>query len=331
MSARAIRSRFLIAAALPLALAAAGCSSKQTTQTQTCDNGGADLISFASDRGHHGQFDIYLYDANALGYRLLRNLNSSTASDSSPSLSGDNQLIAFVSPRGGTGNGLFLYARVSCGFVNLPGIDSQDNISDPAFSADANRLAFVRDTLGHKRIRLISAGTPTFVPLPGLDSLTADYDDFSPAPDVTGDNIVFVSNRDGARHLYLYLRASRSVTPLTDTRGADGEEVDPSVTPDLHYICFASNRSGGRGGYDLYLYDRLLGGRPPAQLVANTFRDELHPSINAAGSVVAYQSDSTSTNTWCIRYFAVGSGSAPVTIARMDTLANDVQPSMVFP
>ncbi len=329
VNARSLPFRLALVTALPLALATAGCS-KQSSSPQTCDNGGVDLIAFASDRGHHGQYDIYLYDADAGGYRLLRNLNSAALNDSSPSLSGDNQLIAFVSPRAATGNGLFVYARLTCSFASLSGIASQDSISSPAFSADGTRLAFVRDTLGHKRIRLVGAGGTSFVPLPGLDSLTASYDDFSPAPDVSGTNLVFVSNRDGQPHLYLYLRAEQRVDSLAGTRGADGIELDPAVTPDLSYVCFASNRSGGRGGLDLYLFNRLTSAYVPLP-VANTAMDERHPSINAGGTILAYQSDSSSTRNWRVRYFSVGSASAPLTISRVDTLADDVQPSIVFP
>jgi Tol biopolymer transport system component len=329
MNAPPTRSCSLMAAVLSTALAAAGCSTKQTSPAELCDNGGTDLIAFASDRGHHGQYDLYLYDIEGGGYRLLRNLNSATVSDSSPSLSGDGQLIAFVSPRGASGTDILMYARASCSFVGLQGANSTGNETDPAFSGDISRLLFVRDTLGSRRIRMVTAGTVSLVPLPGLDTL-ATFHDWSPAPDRTGDNLVFVSDREASPHLYLYERAARRVDTLLVTRGADGIELDPSVTPDGHYLCFASNRSGGHGGFDIYLYD--LTTRQPVPLPGvNSARDERHPSINSAGTMLAYQSDSSAAGSWSVRFYYVGVSSAPHTIARMDTTANDVEPSVVFP
>jgi Tol biopolymer transport system component len=215
--------------------------------------------------------------------------------------------------------------------VPLTGVNCPSDDTEPAFSMDALRLAFVRDTLGHKRIRLLAAGTtPKFMPLPGLDSLTAAFDDESPAPDLTGEYIVFVSNREGAPHLYRYERAAGHVDTLLVTRAADGIEADPAITADRHFVCFASNRAGGRGGFDIYLYN-LTTGQPVPLPGVNTAFDERHPSLNATGTAVAYQSDSSSTGTWCIRYYVIGSSSAPATIGRNDPSANDVQPSMVFP
>jgi Tol biopolymer transport system component len=320
-----------MAAVLFVGLAAAGCSTKQTSPAELCDSGGTDLIAFASDRGHHGQYDLYLYDVEGGGYRLLRNLNSATVSDSSPSLSGDDQLIAFVSPRGTSGTDILMYARASCSFVGLQGVNSAGNETDPAFSADISRLLFVRDTLGHRRIRMVSAGTVSIVPLPGLDTPTA-FDDWSPAPDRTGDNLVFVSNRGGYPHLYLYQRDSLRVEPLLvtrDTLDVGSTDLDPAVTPDGRFVCFASNRSGGHGGFDVYLYD-LTSGQPVPLPGVNSARNERHPSINAAGTLLAYQSDSSAAGSWSVRFYDIGVSTAPQTIARMDTTANDVQPSVVF-
>ena len=169
-----------------LLLASAGCSHKQTAPT-TCDNEGTDLVAFSSDRGHHGQYDVYLYDADQVGYRALRNLNSATASDSNPALSSDAQLIAFVSARGTTGTDLYVYERISCSILSTPGLGSAGDETDPTFSGDTGRLAFARDTLGHRRIRVVTAKSINFVPLPGLDTLNAPYDDWAPSPDQTGD------------------------------------------------------------------------------------------------------------------------------------------------
>src|SRR5438477_6785731 len=101
-----------------LSLLAAGCSSK-TSAPVTCDNGGSALLTFASDRRQApGHYQIWLYDIEAQGFHLLRNLASPTGIDSSPSISSDGQLIAFT--RRDTINPsqtrVLIYARAICGF-----------------------------------------------------------------------------------------------------------------------------------------------------------------------------------------------------------------------
>jgi Tol biopolymer transport system component len=325
-----------IVPALIVVLLAASCSTKQTSPVQTCDSDGVDLVAFASDRGHHGQYDIYLYDIDGVGYRLLRNLNSSVAGDSSPALSPDNQLIAFVSTRGATGSDIFLYQRSVCGFVNTPGLNTAGDETEPAFSGNISRLAFVRDTTNpgglHRRIRVLDAtgSALALVALPGLDTLAA-FDDWSPAPDQTADSLVFDSDREGSPHLYLY-RRSRGIDSLLFVRGADGIDVEPAVTPDLHFLCFASNRSSGLGGFDLYLYDLRTHAQVSLPAGVNTSGDERHPALNASGTVIAYQSQTSVSSPWNVRYVFLGTSPPAIsTIGRIDSTASDIQPSIVFP
>jgi Tol biopolymer transport system component len=312
-----------------LLLLAPGCSPRQTSPATLCDNEGRDLVVFASDRGHHGQYDLYLYDADLGGYRLLKSLSSASAQDSSPCLSSDGQLIAFVSARGRVDKDIFVYERISCSLLGTPGLNTPADETDPAFSGNTTRLAFVRDTLGHRHIREVTAGSIQNVPLPGLDSVTAAYDDWSPAPDLTGDKVAFVSDREGSPHVYLYSRTGRSVDSLTAMRGTGGSDLEPSLTPDGHYLAFASDRSGGRGSFDIYLFD--LNTRTFVDLSGlNSARQERHPALAAAGSFVAFQSDSSDASTWVVRYFDRSSRLA-ATIGRQDVTANDVAPSIRFP
>jgi len=325
------RRAALAALALPLALSALSCSKSDTFKVTPCDNEGTHLIAFSSDRDHAGQYDIYLYDADVPGFRLLQSLNSATAADSSPSLSSDGQVIAFVSARGTTGSDIYVYERVSCAFVPTGGINSAGDETDPCFTGDTRRLAFVRDTLGHRRIRLVNGGALTFVPLPGLDTLAA-WDDWSPAPDRTGANMVFVSNRSGEPHLYIYQRATMSVDTLPEIRTPGVLDLDPALTPDAHWLCFASNgpgRPGYRGGFDICLFDLTT-----RQFVAlpnlNTAFNERRPSLGAAGTFIAYQSDSTAGTGHDVRYYSVASG----VVAAPHELANaldDITPSIRIP
>ena len=318
-------------AALLFVLLAPGCSKNQTSPSVLCDNEGDDLIAFSSDRGHAGLYDIYLFDADQAGFRLLRNLDDPAASDSSPSLSRDGQLIAFVSDRGGAGNtDLYIYERISCSLIATTGLNSAGNETEPTFTGDTRRLAFVRDTLGRRSIRLVNGGSLTYVTLPGLGSAYGSGD-WSPAPDSTGARIAFVSDREGSPHLYLYDRATQKVDSLNDLRVAGARDLDPSLTPDARYLCFASDRSGGAGGFDIYLVDLTTTPRSFKTLAnLNTAGDERRPKISHSGSYLAFQSQSPDSTGWNVRYYS-RAGSQVVMPSQLAGTGTDLHPSVRLP
>jgi len=327
---RASLNRACRIAMLGFTLALMGCSKQQTSPSVLCDNEGSDLVAFASDRGHAGSYDIYLFDADLAGFRLLKNLHSASASDSSPALSRDGQLIAFVSDRGGAGtSGIYIYERISCSLLDTPGLHTGTE-SEPTFTGDTHRLAFVRDTLGHKRIRLVNGGSLTYVPLPGLEAPAA-YDDWSPAPDSLGDHIVFVSDREGSPHLYLYYRVTGKVDSLKDLRVAGARDLDPSLTPDARSLCFASDRVGSMGGLDIFRADLTVS---PLQWLApanlNTVGDERHPRISHSGDYIAFQSLSADSTGWNVRYYSRAAGLV-VKPSQLGGTGTDVHPSIRLP
>ena len=332
MDGRVACTRCGAVAALLILLVIPGCSKQTTSPAVLCDNEGADLIAFSSDRGHAGLYDIYLFDADLAGFRLLQDLNSPTASDSSPSLSRDGQLIAFVSDRGGPGTStIYIYERISCSLISTPGLRTGHE-TEPAFTGDTRRLAFVRDTLDHRRIRLVNGGSLAFERLPGLDTQAA-YEDWSPAPDSTGDRIAFLSDREGEgeAHLYLYDRSTQSVDSLEDLRAAGAHDLDPSLTPDGRYLSFASDRAGGAGGFDIYLVDltnRGLGAQLPPGL--NTAGDERHPRLGHSAAYLAFQSQSPDSTGWNVRYYS-RTGSLLIKPSQLAGSGSDIHPSVRLP
>lgn len=320
----AVRAALL--ALVPLLLA--GCGGSETFSVSPCETGGSHLVAFASDRGHAGQFDVYLFDTDGNGFRLLKDLNSDVASDSSPALTSDGRVIAFVTRRGATGSDLLVYDRGSCSFVNALVLQGPGDESQPVFTGDALRLAFVRDTLGHRRIRMLHGRSLAYIPLPGLDS-TAAWNDWSPAPDQTGTRIAFVSDREGAPHLYLYDRGTGRIDSLRALRKPGATDLDAALSSDARYLAFASDWSGGRGRFDLYLYDLTTSALVPLPGL-NTAFDERRPSINTGADFIAFQSDSTTHGGWDVRYYLRGGGGigAPAGLAGA---LDDISPSVRYP
>jgi len=312
-------------------VAAMGCS--KATTSPTCDTSGTHLVAFASDRNQTaGQFDIYLYDLDQFGFHLLRNLNVPGSSDVSPALAGDGQALAFVTNRGGGAGGtdIMIYDRGSCDFVSKPALNSGGNESEPAFSGNVVHLAFVRDTMGNRRIRMLNGVTGRIEPIGALDTLRA-YDDVSPALDQTGNAIAFASNRNGNWDVFLYDHSGDSLSTLPALVSPD-DDVDPAITPDGHWLCFASNRTGGSGGYDIYLVDLTT-----RQLVAlpnlNSDQDERHPTISRDGNVILFESTRTGgkgkVDVWNYdrRSSASGVGQRP----EESSAGDDLHPSVVWP
>src|SRR6266545_5967340 len=329
--ARPASTRLLPACALAMLV---GCGESTKSVSPAGDTGGTHLVVFASDRGHAaGQFDLYLYDLDAQGFRLIRNISSTSVPDLNPTISSDGLVIAFETNRGGAGGSdILLYSRAQQQLIPLPGVNTGDDETMPSFTGDALKLAFVRMTAGTRRIHLVDGLGDTLLPLPGLDTTATTFSDWSPAPDQTGGLIALVSDRNGNPDVFVWSAGQRKVLDLPDLV-SPGNDVDPSLTPDGRYLCFASDRAGGAGGYDLYLYDLqaktfiALPASPGATV--NTSGNELHPATSRSGDVIVFQSDrSDGHGGWdlwnCRRSTAtVGQG------VQQSSTADDIDPALL--
>ena len=321
-----LRSAARAAVAIAIACAAAGCGSSTRTTGPKGDDGGEHLLAFATDRisGVPGQYQIALLDLDQGGYRSVAGLNNAAADQGEPCLSDDGGYLVFSSNRAGGKGGydLYIYRRLLADLITPAGLESPANETWPRFAYDSVRLAFVRDSLGVRRIRLFDGLGDTLLTLPGL-ATNGPGDDDEPAPDLHGDRIAFQSTRAGGPHVYVWNRAS-GVTALPALNG-DSLDVDPALTSDGRWLAFASNRSGGAGGYDIYLYDltSLAYVRLPR---LNGAGDERHPSISANGQILVYQSRPSSSQNWQILSYSL----ADSTVTSPPLLApgggNDRQP-----
>ena len=335
MHPRAGADSLLLGTALASVVLAAlsGCG-KTTAPTQPAgDTGGTHLMVFASDRNQTaGQFDLYLYDLDAGGYRLIRNISSATAADTHPAISPDGQVIAFQSNRGGgTGSDILLYSRSLQQLVALPGVNTALDETEPAFTGDAVKLAFTQMLAsGRTRVRLYDGLGDTLLQLPGLDTTaTAPYNDWAPSPNQDGSRIAFVSDRSGNPDIYVWDRATRLLLNLPNLNSA-ANDVDPSLSSDSRYLAFASDRSGGIGGYDLYLYDTLVQTYVTLPASALTTSDERHPSIGQSGNLIAFQSQRPGSGGWDLFLLSVSPANfAPIPGA--SSVKDDIDPSLLYP
>jgi Tol biopolymer transport system component len=264
----------------------------------------------------------------------LSGINSPTAPDLNPTISSDGRFIAFESNRGGAGGtDILMYDRLRAEFVQLGDANSPGREGEPAFTGDGARLAFVRDTLNARRIRLIDGASFKFIPLPGLDTV-ASYSDWAPAPNRDGSRIAFVSDRNGTADVFIWESDSSSrVLDLPELRSPDGDEVEPTLTPDGRFVCFASNRPGGVGGYDLYLYELQDLSHPvtiPLDSL-NTSHDERNPSISADGMIISFESNRDrglgKTDIWNHNRSDGRTGQA----RELSSTSEDIQPSLKWP
>lgn len=288
-SARWIRAaRAMVVLAIGV-LVATGCETNSTGIGG--DSGGNQLLIYASDRNATaGQFDVYIYDMDNIGFRVLAGMNSVTAADLNPAITPEGGVVVFQANRPGGLGGLDLYAfeREGQGFVGLPNVNSGADESDPAFSSNGILLAFAQTAAGWKQVRLINGLVDTLVALPGLNVPTANS--FAPSPNSDASRIAFVSDRNGNDDVFVYDATGDSLFDLPDLV-SDSTDTDPWLTPDGRYLAFASTRPGGIGDYDLYLYDLSTRTFVTLNAALNTDKTERNPTLSYDSNIVVFQSN----------------------------------------
>jgi Tol biopolymer transport system component len=324
------------AAALTAALAQAGCGGKTTVGTgANCDASGVELLAFASDRAVAGQYDIYLYDLQAGGYHLLSGVNSPAAADSNPTVSGDARLVAYTTRHLGSGD-LVIDDRATCTFVDMTSINTTAEEVQPAFSYDGNRLAFARDTLGHRQVRMLNgAMPPQYVPVPGLDD--PSHNDASPVLDLHGARLAFTSDRSGRPEVYVYDTATHALLATPGINPGGATDVDPALSANGRWLAFASDRdtTGGTPSFGIYVYD-LTGDSLVALPGINSSADERHPSMsrsnasnaNAPPSLIAFQSNRVAADGFDLYVYTLVGHTVTAIQAKA---GDDVQPWLVWP
>ncbi len=148
----------------------------------------------------------------------------------------------------------------------------------------------------------------------GVVSTKANEGQATISPD--GQRIVWASDRPGGTGGWdlwqAVLRDGRWQDPTPLPLNTAGNEVDPFFSHDGAWLYLASNRDGGRGGFDLYAVmiraDGSFGPIISMPLTVNTADDERHPSVRPDGEVLLLARNGKHTHGGFDLYVATAQG-----------------------
>jgi TolB protein len=196
-------------------------------------------IAFQTDRD--GDWEIYLYD---LETDTERNLTQTPdASDMYPNWTPDGQVVHFSTRSGQAALWLTNPADDSA-----EGLTHQDDCQPdyhPNVSPDGTALAYRADCANNGDIWHLDLEAGERSNLTAESTATDRYPAWSP----DGQQILFVSHRDGNQEIYVMNADGANVRNLTNH---PAEDVQGSWTPDGQFIVFASDRDGQ---FDLWIMD----------------------------------------------------------------------------
>ncbi|MBF0245649.1 MAG: PD40 domain-containing protein, partial [Planctomycetes bacterium] len=230
-------------------------------------SGDGRFMVFHSNRaGGFGDYDIYLYDLVTGQFLNLPGLNSSRR-ERNPVISPDGRYIAFRSerdPGGSDSSSIFVYDRQQQALLPTPQLRSRaDWDYDPSISRDGRFIAF-----DNYDIYLYDLLADSFVTLPtGINTANNELaaaispDGLLVAYASTGHDISMgLFNQD----IYFWDRVG-SVQTFIQALNTDFNEIAPQFSGDGAYLALHSNRPGGAGATDVYVYRLKSTGVPNVQ------------------------------------------------------------------
>ena len=188
-------------------------------------------VAFTSNRS--GEEQIWILD---LGTMALTNISNNSADEDEPAWSKDGTRIVFVStiddPNGE------IYTMDPDGNNRFRVTNNVRTDTEPTFNPNGTRIAFTAVISGNFEIRLIDSDGTDETSLAGHAAVDEE-------PDWSvGDEIAFVSNRNGSEEIFTVNPNGSSLTPLTG-----GES--PSWSPLGTHLVFTDNE--GSSQYDLWV------------------------------------------------------------------------------
>jgi Tol biopolymer transport system component len=219
------------------------------------------------------------------------------AADMTPSMSADGNLVAFSSRGsrpGPSGWNVFVFRRDPAGFLELPGLNSDDDDRMCTLSGEGKLLAYASSReggAGLQDIYLYDLAAKKRVEVPGLNSPSRETEPWLSAD---GRWLTFVSTRPtqpnkpagtGSLDVYLYDLREKKLVDLPGLNGP-GPDQSPTLSPNGRHLAFVSERLGNEGHRDIYLYDRAPEDGKPRLLPLpglNSPRDEVDPALAYVG------------------------------------------------
>lgn len=238
-------------------------------------------------RQSDGNADIYrsrLIDGRWESPKPVAEFNTPSA-DIGPGISANGQEAYFYSNRPGGYGGFDLYVsrREEAGWgepKNLgPHINTPAHEYDPALSPDGERLYFASNRTKKMRERIAN--------MIAVDA-AKDWDATLRAQPGMGHFDLYSSRREAEGKTWA------AALPVAKVNRADSNEGAPTISPNGIFLYFASDRAGGRGGYDLYrarLRDGEASGVENLGASVNTAANEMEPAVSPEGFTLLFSSD----------------------------------------
>jgi Tol biopolymer transport system component len=101
-----------------------------------------------------------------------------------------------------------------------------------------------------------------------------------------GRYLVFASDRQNQRSIYLYDRLANRLVPLPGLNRPNTYQDQPDISADGRYIAYVSEQSGKP---DIYVYDRQT--LQAKNLTENILGEVRHPTISGNGRLIAFESN----------------------------------------
>ncbi|GAB6096258.1 hypothetical protein JCM14469_25110 [Desulfatiferula olefinivorans] len=221
-------------------------------------SGDGRLVVFHSNRS--GNPDIYLYDIEAGDFIDLPDLNTEYE-ERQASISADGTMIAFKSRRPdsvGESWDIYLYSITDLAMAPITNnwVNTEADEEAPVLSHDASLLSFVAydrpDSIGSSDMFVCDLSIGRLLELP--EGVNEEYWNDGMIG-VDGRFVLCTYYEDTTDYIKLMELSSGEFIYLPGLNTAYND-WGMQATPNAQYIVFESDRPGGEGGWDIYIYQR---------------------------------------------------------------------------
>lgn len=153
-------------------------------------------------------------------------------------------------------------------------------------------------------IALIGCREPGYVTPPVVSlgsSLNTQAAEIQPHFSHDGHYLVFSSDRQKSRNVFLYDVRNRRLLPLPGLNQPQSMQSQPDISADGRYIIYVSEQLGKP---DIFLYDRVA--RETINITRNFLGQVRNPTISGNGRFIAFESDRSGQ--WNIEIYDRGLG-----------------------